>query len=113
MSRRSPVSSSPTAALAARFEWSCSASATSLRRDQPWGGRVLINSGFDVTVPLVRKSVETFGYRMADIRVLLASHARSDPVAGHARTKELTGATVCVMRGDDAVIASGGIGLCL
>ena len=47
---------------------------------------------------------------MADIRVFLASHAHSDHVAGHAPMKELTVAKVCVMRGDDAVIASSGIG---
>jgi metallo-beta-lactamase class B len=47
---------------------------------------------------------------MADIRVLLASHAHSDHVAGHARMRELTGAKVYVMRGDDTVIASGGNG---
>jgi metallo-beta-lactamase class B len=62
------------------------------------------------TVPLIRKSVESLGFKMADIKVLLASHAHSDHVAGHALMKELTGAEVCVMRGDDAVIAAGGKG---
>jgi metallo-beta-lactamase class B len=73
-------------------------------------GHILINSGFERTVPLIRQSVESLGYKMADIKVLLASHAHSDHVAGHARMRELTGAKVYVMRGDDAVIASGGKG---
>jgi metallo-beta-lactamase class B len=73
-------------------------------------GHILINSGFEETVPLIRKSVESLGFQMADIKVLLASHAHSDHVAGHARMKELTGAKVHVMRGDDGVIASGGEG---
>ncbi len=73
-------------------------------------GHILINSGFERTVPLIRESVESLGYKMADIKVLLTSHAHSDHVAGHARMKELTGAKVFVMRGDDAVIASGGKG---
>ena len=47
---------------------------------------------------------------MTDIKILLASHAHSDHVAGHALAKELTGAKVFVMRGDDAVIAAGGKG---
>ena len=47
---------------------------------------------------------------MTDVKILLASHAHSDHVAGHARLKELTGAKVYVMRGDDEVIASGGKG---
>src|SRR3954470_12118241 len=73
-------------------------------------GHILINSGFERTVPLIRKSVESLGFKMSDIKILLASHAHSDHVAGHARMRELTGAKVYVMRGDDAVIASGGKG---
>jgi metallo-beta-lactamase class B len=73
-------------------------------------GHILINSGFEATVPLIRKSVESLGYKMGEIKILLASHAHSDHVAGHARMRELTGAKVYVMRGDDEVIASGGKG---
>src|SRR4051794_1720283 len=73
-------------------------------------GHILINSGFERTVPLIQKSVESLGFRMRDIKVLLASHAHSDHVAGHARMRELTGAKVYVMRGDDDVIRSGGKG---
>src|SRR5262249_10591034 len=73
-------------------------------------GHILINSGFERTVPLIRTSVESLGFKMADIKILLASHAHSDHVAGHALLKELTGAKVYVMRGDDQVIASGGKG---
>ncbi len=73
-------------------------------------GHILINTGFEQTVPLIRKSVESLGFRMADIKILLASHAHSDHVAGHALMRELTGAKVAVMKGDDAVIASGGEG---
>jgi len=73
-------------------------------------GHILINSGFERTVPLIRKSVESLGFKMADIKILLASHAHSDHVAGHALLQKLTGAKVYVMRGDDHVIASGGEG---
>ena len=73
-------------------------------------GHILINSGFDRTVPLIQRSVESLGFKMADVKVLLASHAHSDHVAGHARLQKLTGAKVYVMRGDDQVIASGGKG---
>src|SRR5436190_10575373 len=68
-------------------------------------GHILINSGFEETVPLIRKSVESLGFKMGDIKVLLASHAHSDHVAGLATLKDLTGAKVYVMRGDDEVIA--------
>ncbi len=73
-------------------------------------GHFLLNSGFEATVPLIRASVESLGFKMSDVKVLLASHAHSDHVAGHALAKELTGAEVYAMKGDDDVIASGGKG---
>jgi CubicO group peptidase (beta-lactamase class C family)/glyoxylase-like metal-dependent hydrolase (beta-lactamase superfamily II) len=73
-------------------------------------GHILINSGFERTVPLIQKSVESLGFKMTDVKILLASHAHSDHVAGHAPLQKLTGAKVYVMRGDDQVIASGGKG---
>src|SRR6516165_248821 len=62
-------------------------------------GHIIINSGFERTVPLIRNSVESLGFTTADIKILLASHAHSDYVAGHAVLQELTGAKVYVMRG--------------
>src|SRR5260221_5477837 len=76
----------------------------------PPEGHLLINSGFDRTVPLIQKSVESLGFKMTDVKILLASHAHSDHVAGHARLQKLTGARVHVMHRDDHVIASGGKG---
>jgi metallo-beta-lactamase class B len=73
-------------------------------------GYILINSGFEKTVPLIQAAIESLGFKMRDVKILLASHAHSDHVAGHALAKELTGAKVFVMRGDDEVIASGGKG---
>jgi CubicO group peptidase (beta-lactamase class C family) len=73
-------------------------------------GHILINSGFERTVPLIQKSVESLGFNMSDVKILLASHAHSDHVAGLAALKELTGAKVYIMHGDDQVIASGGKG---
>ena len=73
-------------------------------------GHILINSGFERTVPLIQKSVESLGFKMTDVKILLASHAHSDHVAGHAALQRVTGAKVYVMRGDDQVIASGGKG---
>ena len=73
-------------------------------------GHIVINSGFEETVPLIRASIESLGFKLSDVKILLESHAHSDHVAGHADLQKLTGAKVCVMRGDDAVIASGGAG---
>src|SRR5690242_9632906 len=73
-------------------------------------GHILINSSFERTVPLIQKSVESLGFKMTDVKVILASHAHSDHVAGHALLQKVTGAKVFVMKGDDDVIASGGKG---
>jgi len=73
-------------------------------------GHFLINSSFEETVPLIRVAVESLGFKMRDVKILLASHAHSDHVAGHALLQEMTGAKVYVMRGDEQVISSGGEG---
>jgi metallo-beta-lactamase class B len=73
-------------------------------------GHILINSSFEETVPLIRVAVESLGFKMRDVKILLASHAHSDHVAGHALLKEMTGAQAFVMRGDEKVIESGGEG---
>ena len=73
-------------------------------------GHILINSSFERTVPIIRGNVEKLGFKFTDIKILLASHAHSDHVAGHALIKELTGARVEVMEGDAKVIATGGKG---
>jgi len=73
-------------------------------------GHFLINSSFEETVPLIRVAVESLGFKMRDVKILLASHAHSDHVAGHALLQEMTGAKVYVMRGDEQVITAGGEG---
>ena len=73
-------------------------------------GHILLNSSFERTVPLIRASVEKLGFKFGDVKILLASHAHNDHVEGHALLKELTGAQVFVMQGDDHVISTGGAG---
>jgi glyoxylase-like metal-dependent hydrolase (beta-lactamase superfamily II) len=73
-------------------------------------GHILINSGFDRTVQQIQKSVESLGFKLSDVKYLLASHSHSDHVAGMAKLKQLTGAKVLIMHGDDQVISSGGKG---
>lgn len=73
-------------------------------------GHIVINTGFEETVPLIRASIESLGFKLADVKILLASHAHSDHVAGHAAFQEMTGAKVFAMEGDDIVMSSGGVG---
>ena len=53
-------------------------------------GHILINSSFERTLPIIRGSVEKLGFKFTDIKILLASHAHSGHVAGHALIKQLT-----------------------
>jgi metallo-beta-lactamase class B len=71
------------------------------------GGGILIDSGEAESVPFVRANVEKLGFRMADIRILLAGHAHFDHVGGHADVKQLTGAQVMVMDADREALESG------
>jgi metallo-beta-lactamase class B len=71
-------------------------------------GLILINSSLESSVPLIKQSVETLGFRFSDIRILLISHAHYDHCAGSARIKQLTGARYFVMDADVSVVESGG-----
>ena len=71
-------------------------------------GNILINSDLEANVPMIRASVEKLGFKFADTKILLISHAHWDHDAGSAKIKEMTGATYMVMDGDAAVVESGG-----
>lgn len=73
-------------------------------------GHILINSSFERTLPIIRANVEKLGFKLSDVKILLGSHAHNDHMEGNAQFKELTGAKVYVMQGDDQVISSGGAG---
>lgn len=73
-------------------------------------GHILINASFDRSVPIIRKAVESLGFKFTDIRILLTSHAHGDHAEGTALVKELTAAKVMVMQGDEGIIESGGKG---
>jgi metallo-beta-lactamase class B len=73
-------------------------------------GHILINPDFETTVPLLRSNVEKLGFKFKDVKVILNSHAHDDHVGGMALAKELSGADVYVMKGDDKVVETGGVG---
>lgn len=73
-------------------------------------GHILLDSGFEVSVPRLAANVRALGFRFEDVKILLASHAHIDHVQGHAAVRRLTGATVMVSAADAPVIATGGRG---
>jgi metallo-beta-lactamase class B len=71
-------------------------------------GLILINSNLTSSPALIRKSVESLGFRFSDIKILLISHAHFDHCAGSAEIIKQTGAKYEVMAGDVSVVESGG-----
>lgn len=71
-------------------------------------GHFLLDTGFDDTVPIIQRSVEQLGFRLADIKFILSSHAHIDHVGGHAAMKKLTGAQILASAPDARTIESGG-----
>jgi metallo-beta-lactamase class B len=63
-------------------------------------GLILINSDYERTVPVIRASVEQLGFKFADVKILLGSHAHADHMEGDALVKELIGAHVMAMEQD-------------
>ena len=70
-------------------------------------GHILLDSGFNQSVPLIRASIVALGFRADDIRILLSTHAHFDHVAGHALIQAQTGAKIVASKADAAIIASG------
>jgi metallo-beta-lactamase class B len=73
-------------------------------------GHILLDSGFESSVPRLAANVRALGFRFEDVKILLASHAHIDHVQGHALVRRMTGASVMVSAADAPVIASGGKG---
>jgi metallo-beta-lactamase class B len=72
-------------------------------------GHILLDTGFETTVPQIRENIRVVGFRLEEIKYLIHSHSHSDHVAGDALMKEaIPGIQLLAMEGDAAVIASGG-----
>src|SRR5665213_649685 len=63
-------------------------------------GDILMNTGYESTVTVIKASVEKLGFKFSDIKILIAGHAHPDHVGGDNMVKELTGAQVVVWRLD-------------
>jgi metallo-beta-lactamase class B len=70
-------------------------------------GHILIDTGMKEMHEVIRNSVAKLGFKTADIRIMLSSHAHFDHIEGHAAMKKLTGAQVMAMAGDAEALAAG------
>jgi metallo-beta-lactamase class B len=73
-------------------------------------GHILLDTGFEVSVPRLRDQVQKLGYRFEDIVFVINSHAHIDHVQGHAVVRQLTHAKVVASALDAPFIESGGKG---
>ena len=71
-------------------------------------GHILINTGMEDSTPLIRENIESVGYRLEDVRVLLTMQAHWDHTAALAEIKEITGAEMWATAGDGGVLEDGG-----
>ncbi|MFB3778644.1 MAG: subclass B3 metallo-beta-lactamase [Bryobacteraceae bacterium] len=73
-------------------------------------GHILLDAGFAETVPIVEAGIRKLGFRVEDIRLLLASHAHYDHAGGMAKTKAMTKARFLTHPKEVAMFARGGKG---
>ena len=71
-------------------------------------GSILINTGFESSVPLIRASIRTLGFQFSDIKLLLVTHGHNDHAAGMATVKRLTGAKMLAIEEEVPLLESGG-----
>jgi metallo-beta-lactamase class B len=71
-------------------------------------GHILLDTGFEETVPLIQRGVEQLGFKVGDIKFILGSHAHNDHTGGHAAMQRLTGAQIVSSAADAELLARGG-----
>ena len=70
-------------------------------------GHILIDTGTTEMHDGVVSGIERLGFKVADVRIMLASHAHFDHIAGHALMQRRTGAQVFAMAADADALESG------
>jgi metallo-beta-lactamase class B len=65
-------------------------------------GNILINSDFKEDLPTIKRSIEQLGFKYADTKIILISHAHGDHDEGTGVIQKETGAKLMVMDADVA-----------
>ena len=71
-------------------------------------GHILINTGLADSTEHIRNNIESLGFRLEDVRILLTMQAHWDHTAAMAEIKEITGAEVWATPEDARVLEDGG-----
>jgi metallo-beta-lactamase class B len=70
-------------------------------------GDILLDGGFVETAPQIEANIQTLGFKLADVKVLLSSHEHLDHAGGLAELKRLTGAEFVAMAEEVPTLTSG------
>ncbi len=70
-------------------------------------GHILLDGALEESVPHIKANIETLGFNVADVKILLNSHAHFDHSAGLAQLKADTGAQLVAMEGDVSALEGG------
>lgn len=73
-------------------------------------GHILIDGGFVETAPLIEASIARLGFELADVRILLNTHAHFDHAGGLAALKAKTGAKLHASAIEATLLEAGGKG---
>jgi len=73
-------------------------------------GHVLLDGGFVETASQIEENIARLGFKLADVKILLNSHAHYDHAGGLAELKRKTGAKVIASARDAELLRAGGHG---
>ena len=71
-------------------------------------GHILLNTGLADSAAQIQKNIESLGFKLSDVKMLLTNQAHFDHVAAMAAIKKATGAQMIATEGDQAVLEDGG-----
>jgi len=72
-------------------------------------GHILINTGMEDSLPLIRDSVESLGFRLEDVKILLTQQSHVDHTGALAELRDLVGAQMWATVKDAKVLEDGGV----
>jgi len=72
-------------------------------------GHMLINTGIDSSTPMLRANIESLGFRLEDVKILLTMQAHWDHTAALAEIKKISGAKMWATDGDAPILEDGGM----
>ena len=72
-------------------------------------GHILINTGAQSSTSMIENSMESLGFKLKDVKILLTMQAHWDHTAALAEIKEMTGAEMWATADDAPVLEDGGV----